>query len=234
MPDLPPLSRLWSLRRTLLAAGALAVIVVLTQAPQLEAALDGLRSLAAEQGAPGMIGFGAAYTVAALLFVPGAALTLLAGGLFGLGWGIVIVAVATSAADATSFLVGRYLARGAVERLTRRYPRFGAVDQAIAQGGWRVVALLRLSPTIPYSASNYLYGLTSIPFLPYLLTSGVFTLPGTFVYVYLGYVGAETIGGRGRTPAEWTLLAVGVVAALVATAYVTVLARRALVTMHPR
>lgn len=181
-----------------------------------------------------MIGFGAAYTVAALLFVPGAALTLLAGGLFGLGWGIVIVAVATSAADATSFLVGRYLARGAVERLTRRYPRFGAVDQAIAQGGWRVVALLRLSPTIPYSASNYLYGLTSIPFLPYLLTSGVFTLPGTFVYVYLGYVGAETIGGRGRTPAEWTLLAVGVVAALVATAYVTVLARRALVTMHPR
>ena len=109
-----------------------------------------------------------------------------------------------------------------------RYPRFGAVDQAITAGGCRVVALLRLSPTIPYSASNYLYGLTGIPFIPDLLASGVFTLPGTFIYVYLGYVGVETLGERGQSPAEWTLLGIGLAATLLAAVYVTVLARRAL------
>ena len=181
-----------------------------------------------------MVGFGAAYTIAALLFIPGAALTLVAGGLFGVGWGVVIVALATSAADATSFLIGRYLARDTVERLTMRYPRFGAVDQAITAGGWRVVALLRLSPTIPYSASNYLYGLTGIPFIPYLLASGVFTLPGTFIYVYLGYVGVETLWERGRSPAEWTPLGIGLAATLLAAVYVTVLARRALTQIAPR
>ena len=234
MSDLPQLPRPWSLTRALLVAGGLAAVILLTQLLQLEPALTRMRSIAAGQGVSGMVGFGAAYTIAALLFVPGAALTLVAGGLFGVGWGVVVVAVATSAADATSFLIGRYLARGAVERLTMRHPRFGAVDQAITAGGWRVVALLRLSPTIPYSASNYLYGLTGIPFIPYLLASGVFTLPGTFVYVYLGYVGVETLGGRGRSPVEWTLLGIGVAATLLAAVYVTVLARRALAQIAPR
>ena len=192
---------------------------------------DGVQALRAwveAPGALGMVGFGAVYVVAALLFIPGAVLTLLAGGLFGLGWGVALVAIATSVADAAAFLIGRYLARNAVARLAARYRRFGAIDAAISQGGWRVVALLRLSPTVPYSASNYLYGLTGIGFWPYWIASGTFTLPGIFAYVYLGYVGAETVGGQHRTALEWALLGLGLVATLTAIAYVAVLARRRL------
>ena len=199
MPGLPQLPQPWSLKRPLLVAGGLTAVILLTQLLQLEPALTRMRSIAAGQGVSGMVGFGVAYTIAALLFVPGAALTLMAGGLFGVGWGAVVVVLATSAADATSFLIGRYLARGAVKRLTIRYPRFGAVDQAITAGGWRVVALLRLSPTIPYSASNYLYGLTGIPFIPYLLSSGVFTLPW---HVRLPLSGVRRRGNSRRTWAE--------------------------------
>ena len=234
MPDLTQLPRYWSPKGTLVALSVLAVVVLMTQRFQLGPVLTRLPSLVTEQGFAGMITFAAAYTLATLIFVPAAVLTLLAGSLFGLGWGVAIVAIATSVADALSFLIARYLARGAVARLTHRYSRFFAVDQAITQAGWRVVALLRLSPTIPYSASNYLYGLTGIPFLPYLLASAVFTLPGTFVYVYLGYIGAETLGGHARSHAEWTLLGFGLAMTLVATTYVTVLARRALVVIQSR
>ena len=90
-----------------------------------------------------------------------------------------------------------------------RHPRFGAVDQAITAGGWRVVPLLRLSPTIPYSASNYLYGLTGIPFIPYLLASGRVHAAGHVRLRLSGVRGVETVGGRGRSPVEWTLLGIG-------------------------
>jgi uncharacterized membrane protein YdjX (TVP38/TMEM64 family) len=84
------------------------------------------------------------------------------------------------------------------------------------------VALLRLSPLVPFSLSNYLYGLTSVRFWPYVATSWVAMLPATVLYVYLGAAG-RTIGAGGkRSPWEWALLAVG----LAATAAVSVLLTR--------
>ena len=173
-----------------------------------------------------MIGFVFAYTIAVLLFVPAAALTLLAGGIFGLGWGIILVAIATSIADAIAFMTSRYLARNAIERFVTRYPNFRAIDNAITKSGWRMVALLRLSPSIPYSTSNYLYGLTGISFVPYFLASALFTLPGTCIYVYLGYLGSETLSGAEKSTAQWFLLAIGLITTIIATVYITVLARR--------
>ena len=78
MPDLPQLPRPWSLKRALLVAGGLAALILLTQLLQLDSALTRIRSIAAGQGVSGMVGFGAAYTIATLLFIPGAALTLVA------------------------------------------------------------------------------------------------------------------------------------------------------------
>lgn len=172
--------------------------------------------------------FGIAYTLAALLFIPGAALTLIAGALFGPAWGIIIVALATSAADAIAFLIARYLLRDFIKTLATRYSKFGLIDTAVSIGGWRIIALLRLSPTIPYSASNYLYGLTGVGFLPYWITSAVFTLPGICAYIYLGYLGAEALSEDARDLTEWILLTIGLLATLSATLYLAVIARRLL------
>jgi uncharacterized membrane protein YdjX (TVP38/TMEM64 family) len=48
-----------------------------------------------------------------------------------------------------------------------RYPRFHAMDHAIAQEGWKIVSLLRMCP-VPFGITNYLYGLTAIPFWHYM------------------------------------------------------------------
>ena len=58
-----------------------------------------------------------------------------------------------------------------MERWARENPRFEAIDAAIREQGWKVVALLRLSPLVPFSLSNYLYGLTAVRFWPYVAAS---------------------------------------------------------------
>ena len=173
-------------------------------------------------GPAGMLLYAAVYVGAVLLFVPGIVLTLGAGFLFGLGWGIVVVSVASTLAAALAFLIARYLARGAVERLARNNPKFAAIDRAIGKEGWKVVALLRLSPLVPFSLSNYLYGLTSVRLGPYVATSWAAMLPATVLYVYLGAAG-RTIGEKApRSPWGWVFLGAG----LAATAVVTVLLTR--------
>ena len=194
--------------------------------------VESLRLWATSRGSTGMVEFGLAYVVLALLFVPGAILTMVAGGMYGVGWGLVVVAIATSVADAAGFLLGRYVARDTVVRLMDRYPRFKVVDRTIVEGGWRIVALVRLNPTVPYSVSNYLFGVTGVPFGAFVVSSGIFTLPGAFAYVYLGFVGAETLGGGGRGPVDWAFLALGLAATLATIVYVTVLTRRQLAALE--
>jgi len=173
-------------------------------------------------GPLGGVLYGLAYVAAALLFVPGAILTLGAGFLFGIGWGLVLVSLAATATAALAFLIARYAARDRIEKLAKKNEKFAAVDRAIGKNGWKVVALLRLSPLIPFSLSNYLYGLTSVRFLPYVAASWAGMLPGTLLYVALGAAG-KTVGEKGaRSPWEWVLLGAG----LLATAAVTVLLTR--------
>lgn len=191
----------------------------------LIARVDGL-------GLWGPVVFAVVYVMAAVLFVPGSALTLAAGAVFGLAKGTAVVSVAATTAAAVSFLIGRYLARDAVRMWASRSPRFGAIDRAIGKGGWKIIALLRLSPAVPFSLGNYLFGLTSIRFWPYAITSWIAMLPGTFMFVYLGYAGRAGLSAAsgaeaGRSPAQWALLVVGLIATVVVTVYVTRIARRA-------
>jgi uncharacterized membrane protein YdjX (TVP38/TMEM64 family) len=203
----------------LLAAGRLLPVAAWTK--QLEGWIAGL-------GAAGYAAFYAIYVVATLLFVPGSALTLTAGFVFGLARGTVIVWLAATTAAGLAFLIARHAARGAVEARARKDKRFTAIDHAIGERGWKIVALLRLSPAVPFSLSNYFYGLTAIRFWPYLLTSGVAMLPGTLLYVYLGAVGRAAAGGLRRTPQENAYLGLGLAATVAVTVYLTRVARQAL------
>jgi len=80
-------------------------------------------------------------------------------------------------------------------------PKFKAIDAAIADEGLKIVVLLRLSPLLPLSLSNYLYGLTSLELRPYVLGSWLGMLPGTFLYVQTGAVRCEP--GPPLSKARW-------------------------------
>ena len=186
-----------------------------------------------ELGHWGPVVFVGVYIVATVCLAPASLLTLAAGAAFGIPLGFAAASLGSLGGAAAAFLVARYAARRHVQQLARRFPKFGAVDQAIAAGGWKIVGLLRLSPAIPFNLQNYLYGLTAIRFWPYLLVSWIAMMPGTLLYVYLGHVAGRAVAGQGELGgsadvARWSLLIVGLLATLAVTLYVSRVARRKL------
>ncbi|MGB0332716.1 MAG: TVP38/TMEM64 family protein [Planctomycetota bacterium] len=216
--------------RGLLAVAVLAVLASAAAFLPLGEVLDGVSERVEALGPLGPIAFGLFYVVAALALVPGSAITLAVGALFGVVAGTVVVSLASTATAAIAFLLARTLLRSRVEGLARKSAAFRAVDEAIADGGWRIVGLLRLSPVVPFNALNYLLGLTAVPFVPAVLVSWIAMLPATVLFVYFGAIGRDVASGASRSPAEWALLGVGLAATLGVTVLLTRMARARLAT----
>lgn len=164
--------------------------------------------------------FAAVYVVGTVLLVPGSVLTFAAGLAFGLGIGFPLVVVSATIGATLAFLVARYLARNTVESLMQKRPKFKAIQSAVSEGGWKVVALLRLSPVLPFNLTNYFYGITDLKLLEYVAATFVGIMPGTLLNVYLGAAG-KAASGEGASTLEWSFLAVGLVATVVAAVFVT-------------
>lgn len=122
-----------------------------------------------QSGVAGMAIYAGVYVLATVLFVPGSALTAGAGFVFGVARGMLVVSISATTGAALAFLIARYVARDRIAELAAKNERFRTIDSAIGREGWKIVGLLRLSPLVPFNLSNYLYGLTSVRFWPYVL-----------------------------------------------------------------
>ena len=97
----------------------------------------------------GILIFIGIYIAACVFLLPGSVLTLGAGAIFGLIKGSIVVSVSATIGATCAFLVGRYIARGWVEKKIESHQKFKAVDEAVAREGWKIVGLTRLSPVFP-------------------------------------------------------------------------------------
>ncbi|KAI8002187.1 TVP38/TMEM64 family membrane protein slr0305 [Camellia lanceoleosa] len=176
--------------------------------------------------------FVAVYAGLEILAIPAIPLTMSAGLLFGSIIGTIIVSISGTVAASVAFLIARYFARDRILKLVEGNKKFLAIDKAIGENGFRVVTLLRLSPLLPFSLGNYLYGLTSVKFVPYVLGSWLGMLPGTWAYVSAGAFGRAIIQeesdvGLPGGNSQLITLGVGLLATALAAAYVTRLAKDA-------
>jgi uncharacterized membrane protein YdjX (TVP38/TMEM64 family)/rhodanese-related sulfurtransferase len=137
--------------------------------------------------------FVAVYAAATVLFVPGAALTLTGGALFGPVWGTVWNLTGATLGATLAFLSARYLAADWVAR--RAGLRLGSLTDGVSAESWRFIAFVRLVPLFPFNLLNYALGLTRIPLLTYVVASALFMLPGAVAYTWLGHVGREAFTG---------------------------------------
>ncbi|KAI4320230.1 hypothetical protein MLD38_033733 [Melastoma candidum] len=183
-------------------------------------------------GPAGYALFVAVYAGLEILAIPAIPLTMSAGLLFGSVIGTIIVSISGTVAASVAFLIARYFARERILKLVEDNKKFLAIDKAIGENGFKVVTLLRLSPLLPFSLGNYLYGLTSVKFVPYVLGSWLGMLPGTWAYVSAGAFGRAIIqdeseiglsGGNGQL----LTLGLGLLATALAATYVTKLAKDA-------
>ena len=119
----------------------------------------------------GQVLFVIVYIVATVLLMPGSALGLGAGALFGVVRGSLLVSLAATLGATCAFLLGRYLARDWLPKKLEGRVAFTAMDEAVAQEGWRIVFLARLSPVLPFTLLNYAFGLTRVSLRDYVLAS---------------------------------------------------------------
>lgn len=154
------------------------------------------------------------YAVAVVAALPGSALTVAAGALFGSVLGVLVVINAATLGATLSFLIARYFARDAIARWLSTNERFRRLDQLTEQQGAMIVALTRLVPVFPFNFLNYGFGLTRVSFWTYVFWSWLCMLPGTILYV----VGADALTqGIARGEVPWVLIdAMGGVGVLLA------------------
>ena len=220
--------------RLLGVVGLLGVAVVLFRQFELAQRLPEALTWIRGQGALGAAIFVLAYVLACVLFLPGSLLTLGAGAVFGVAWGFPLVSLASTLGATVSFLVGRFAARDWVAARAAGNPKFGAIDAAVGREGWKIVGLLRLSPVFPFNLLNYALGVTRVRLRDFVLASWIGMMPGTLLFVWLGALAgdvAQLAGGqRQRSPAEWALYGVGLLATVAVTVYLTRIARASLQT----
>jgi pyruvate/2-oxoglutarate dehydrogenase complex dihydrolipoamide dehydrogenase (E3) component/uncharacterized membrane protein YdjX (TVP38/TMEM64 family) len=126
------------------------------------------------------------YVLATALSLPGAAtvLTLLAGALFGLGWGLLVVSFASTVGATLAFLASRFLLRDTVR--ARFGDKLAAIDEGIRRDGGFYLFTLRLIPLFPFFLVNLVMGLTPIATRTFYWVSQLGMLAGTAVYVNAG------------------------------------------------
>ena len=129
--------------------------------------------------------FFALYVAVTGLSLPGAAImTLAAGAIFGLLWGMIIVSFASTIGATLAFLAARFVLRDWVQG------RFGdklkAINAGMEKEGGFYLFTLRLIPIFPFFVINLVMGLTPIRTWTFYGVSQVGMLAGTLVYVNAG------------------------------------------------
>lgn len=129
--------------------------------------------------------FFAIYVAVTGLSLPGAAvMTLVAGAIFGLVWGTVIVSFASTMGATLAFLVSRLLLREGVQQ--RFGDRLRTINDGMAKDGAFYLFALRLVPVFPFFVINLVMGLTPIRTWTFYWVSQVGMFAGTIVYVNAG------------------------------------------------
>jgi len=200
--------------RPALLVVTIVLILVLAWVFGIGGRLGALRSWIEGLGSWGPLVFFFLYAAAVVAAIPGSALTVVAGTLFGSALGVVVVINAATLGASLAFLIARYFARDAVARRLSSNETFQRLDRLTEEHGAIIVALTRLVPLFPFNLLNYGFGLTRIPFWTYVIWSWVCMLPATILFV----VGADAFTEgltQGRVP--WALVGVLVAVGLVLT-----------------
>ncbi|WP_119300502.1 VTT domain-containing protein [Dongia deserti] len=151
------------------------------------------------------------FTIATVLFVPGAIVGLVGGVLFGPVWGTLFNLVGATLGATAAFLTARYIASDWVRR--KAGGRLQRLITGVEEEGWRFVAFARLVPLFPFNLLNYAFGLTRIRLLHYVIASLVCMFPGTLAYTWLAYAGREALAGH-DTAIRYGLIALALLAAI--------------------
>ena len=225
-----------SFSRTLIVRVAViaALVALIAYLPNLPLGdwLTDLSDWALQNPAKGAIAYLVACAFAGVLMTPGWVPMTLAGFLFGLTKGFGLAAIGMTIGGATGFVVGRSLLREWIARRIEGNRRLMAIDKALDDKAFTVVVLTRLALVLPYNVLNYVYGVTRVRPVTYVVATGVGMLPAVLMYVYFGTLArdiGQILAGGGAPPAgRWWIAGIALAAIIAATVVIHRAANRAL------
>jgi len=205
----------------------LALLAVLVLASLAASVLAGpllIHQLASHASGP-LLFTAAAFVLLLVGVVPGGLLGIAAGALYGPAIGFALCDASVLAAAAAAFGLARSYLRPLVATLMHRTGALARLDAALTEDSWRLVALLRVSPVMPFSLTSYGLGLSGISFGGYALGT-LASLPPLLGYVVVGALVRQ--GAGGGTLLHHALLALGAAATLALVIHLSRLTSRAL------
>lgn len=181
-------------------------------------------------GAVGALGLLVVATLGYAFFFPGILLSMTAGFVYGPLAGLWLGFPACLAGAVLSFGLGRSVLRDVVARRLARHPRLLRLEEAFVDDGVKLVALLRLTPIVPFAIQNYGLSATRLRLRQLVLGSMIGSAPACLFHAYLGSLLA---GGAGVETAGDTIYArlaywLGFVASIAMVVFAIRAARRAL------
>ncbi len=127
------------------------------------------------------------YAVSVTLIVPATALTLLSGPLFGFWWGVVYTTIGANIGCHLSYFIAKALGRDVVTKFVKSGSFLDNAQKSAQKNGFEFMMYARLIPLFPFAAVNYLSGIIGIKYKHYTIATLIGMIPGSAVYVYLGY-----------------------------------------------
>lgn len=136
-------------------------------------------------GAVAALVFALAYGVCTAGFVPRPLLNLAAGAVLGSLSGLGAAVAGTVVGAGIAFGLGRLLGRDALRPLLRAR-LLKAADGQLSRHAFRSMMAVRLFPGVPFWAANYAAAVSCMRWAPFLLATGLGSVPNTAAYVIAG------------------------------------------------
>ncbi len=122
--------------------------------------------------------------------LPGSWLSMIAGLLYGIVLGSILVFIGASLGAILTFWSGRTFLRTWIQKRLENYPKLKYIENKVSKEGLKLVILTRLSPLFPFGLLNFVFGLSQLKFQYFLV--GLFAiLPGTILYCSLGSLAGD-------------------------------------------
>jgi len=144
----------------------------------------GLAERVTDHGAWSMVAFAVLYAVLTVALVPGSIPSAAAGIVFGTTLGLPVVIVGATLGASLAFLVARSALRPLAERVAARST--ARIDRFLDHRDFISVLIVRLVPLVPFNASNYAFGLTTVRAWPFVAATAIGMIPATIVRVWFG------------------------------------------------
>jgi uncharacterized membrane protein YdjX (TVP38/TMEM64 family) len=212
------------------AIALLLVIAIVFVGHELKHHIHAIEDWIGHLGPWGIAAYVGFFVVASSIIVPETILCILAGALFGLGWGILAVILGSVVACPLQYWLSHRFLKKRITRTIASKPWLEAIRRAVMQDEIRLQFLLRLAPFNPATIS-YLLGATGVRFRAFMLACLALT-PHILIEVYFGHVGKHVVqiaeGERHVDRMHVVSVACSVIIAVVVLVLVSRAARKAL------